>query len=274
MHDGLRALYRQAMSPAMRTRIAAWRHHFRHRAMRVDAGYSASHARLDALRNRYAGQTCFILGNGPSMRGFDLSQLAGYQTFCLNRGYLLWQEQRLTPSFLVAVNGLVIEQFAAEIAAIDVEIFAPWLHRAAFASRDVTFFEERWDDAFSMDATDGLSSLATVTNTTLQLAFHMGFARVVLLGIDHYFSASSDGRPHQMIVQAKGDSDHFRDDYFAPGTRWHLPDLELSERGYKMTQTAYKQAGRQVLNATPGTKLTVFEQVALADIIGPAHPHR
>lgn len=242
--------------------------------MRTDPGYRASQARLEALRDRFAGQTCFILGNGPSMRGFDLSKLAGYETFCLNRGYLLWQEQGLTPTFLVVVNGLVIEQFAAEIAAIDTEIFVPWLQRAAFAGRDVTFFEERWDDAFSPDAVRGLSSLATVTNTTLQLAFHMGFSRVVLLGIDHHFSASRHGRPHQMIIQATGDSDHFREDYFAPGTRWHLPDLELSERGYKMAQAAYKQSGRQVLNATPGSKLTVFEQVPLADIIGPTRAHR
>lgn len=272
MKDGLRTLYKRVVPSAMQTRVAALRQHYRHRGMRTDADYRASHARLENLRDRFAGQTCFILGNGPSMRGFDLSQLAGYQTFCLNRGYLLWQEQGLTPSFLVVVNGLVIEQFAAEISAIDTQIFVPWLERAAFAGREVTFFEERWDEAFSQDATRGLSSLATVTNTTLQLAFHMGFARVVLLGIDHYFSASQGGRPNQMIVQAKGDSDHFRDDYFAAGTRWHLPDLDLSERGYKLADAAYKRAGRQVLNATPGTRLSVFKKVALAEIIG-AHPH-
>lgn len=204
-----------------------------------------------------------ILGNGPSMRAFDLRQLEGRYSFCLNRGYLLWQEQGRVPDALVSVDRLVVSQFAAQLQSVGAMMFFPWLLRSHFNGKleDIVFFEERWDDAFITDARHGLSSLSTVTNTALQLAYHMGFSTVILLGIDHYFRA--EGPANQMVVQKTGDPDHFRADYFAPGTKWHLPDLDASERGYRLAKVAYEKAGRRIINATPGTRLEVFEKMPL-----------
>jgi len=265
----LRVLYRRIAPLHVQTRVASLRQRYRHVGARRGARFRQSLGRLQALRNAYEGQCCVIIGNGPSMRDFDLKRLAGLKTFCLNRGYLLWQEQGLSPDFLVVVNQLVIEQFSAELQSVGALKFVPWLHKDRFTPSDdgIVFFEERWDESFMTDAVAGLSSLATVTNTTLQLAWHMGFSSVILLGIDHYFAASEKGRPNEMVVQAQDDVDHFRPDYFAPGVRWHLPDLELSERGYKLAKRTFELAGRKIVNATPGTRLDVFEKVDLETAI-------
>ena len=49
--------------------------------------------------------------------------------------------------------------------------------------------------------------------------------------------------------------------YFGKGFRWQLPDFETSEIGYRLARQAYEGAGRQVLDATIGGKLTIFPKV-------------
>lgn len=263
--DPLRRIYREFLPYGVRRRVAAWRQRGRHWPARTDPRFQQSMARLGALRDSQRGRSCVIIGNGPSMRDFDLSQLSNVHTFCLNRGYLLWNEQGLVPDYLVSVNRLVLEQFGAEIEAMECETFVPWLQRHLLDDRQqrLIFFEERWDNVFVGDAHHGVASLATVTNSTLQLAWHLGFAHVILLGIDHHFAASERGRPHEMVNQTSDDVDHFRPDYFAPGTRWHLPDLELSELGYRLAKERFESDGRTIVNATPDTRLEIFDRRSL-----------
>jgi hypothetical protein len=87
----------------------------------------------------------------------------------------------------------------------------------------------------------------------------MGFEQVILIGVDHNYSTK--GKPNTTVVSQGDDPNHFNAGYFGKGFRWQLPDLEASERGYRMARAAYEQAGRQVLDATIGGKLTVFPKV-------------
>lgn len=98
-----------------------------------------------------------------------------------------------------------------------------------------------------------------MTYVALQLAFHMGFSQVILIGVDHHYT--STGRPNTTVVSQGEDRDHFHGDYFGKGFRWQLPDLETSERAYRMARTAYERSGRQVLDATIGGRLNVFPKV-------------
>ena len=100
---------------------------------------------------------------------------------------------------------------------------------------------------------------ATVTNVALQLAFYMGFEQVILIGVDHNFSSKGDA--NKTVVSDGADPNHFSANYFGKGFRWQLPDLDTSEVGYKMAREAYRNAGREVLDATVGGKLTVFPKI-------------
>ena len=86
------------------------------------------------------------------------------------------------------------------------------------------------------------------------------FQQVILIGVDHNF-VSTQGRPNTTVVSQGDDPNHFSPGYFGHGFRWQLPDLETSERGYAMARRAYEAAGRQVLDATVGGKLTIFPKV-------------
>ena len=230
--------------------------------MRVLPEGRAARAHLAALRDAHRGETCVILGNGPSIRGFDLARLDAAATFCLNRGYLLWEDSGREPSFFVAVNDLVIDQFHSEIAGLSCPLFLPWIHRDRFRGvPNAVFVELRNDVRFTTDVRWGVAPCGTVTVAAMQLAYHMGFSTVVLLGVDHRFQTT--GPPHARVRQDGGDPNHFRSDYFGDGTLWNLPDLRLSERGYAMARAAFEAAGREVFNATPDSALNVFARAEL-----------
>jgi hypothetical protein len=93
----------------------------------------------------------------------------------------------------------------------------------------------------------------------LQLAFYMGFEQVILIGVDHNFASKGDA--NKTVVSTGEDPNHFSPAYFGQGFRWQLPDLDTSEIGYTLARKAYREAGREVLDATVGGKLTIFTKV-------------
>jgi hypothetical protein len=92
----------------------------------------------------------------------------------------------------------------------------------------------------------------------------MGFEKVILVGVDH--SGSVPGKANSTIVSQGDDPNHFDPRYFGKGFRWQLPDFETSEIGYRLARQAYAAAGRQVVDATIGGKLTIFPKVDYAGL--------
>jgi hypothetical protein len=219
--------------------------------------------RLQHYHQRHVGERCFIIGNGPSLKQTDLSKLKGEITFGLNRIYLAFDQLNFLPTYYVAVNDLVIEQCLSEILALPMPRFLSWRSRRFFTAApdaQTIFLHTTYSGAkFATDARGRLWEGATVTYVALQLAYYMGFSTVILIGVDHSFSAQ--GKPNATVVSQGEDRDHFHGDYFGKGFRWQLPDLETSERAYRMAKSAFERAGREVLDATIGGKLQVFPKV-------------
>jgi hypothetical protein len=223
-------------------------------------------SRLAALKNRHSGERCFIIGNGPSLRETDVSMLKDEFTFGMNRIYLAFEDWGFETSFLVSVNDLVIEQCVDDFLMLDMPRFFSWRSRKFFP-RD-TFKREKspmflhttyTGPKFSSDVSGRVWEGATVTNVCLQLAFHMGFHRAILIGVDHSFAAK--GKPNTTVISDGDDESHFDPRYFGKGFRWQLPDLDTSEQGYWMARHVYETAGRSVLDATIGGHLQVFPKV-------------
>jgi hypothetical protein len=221
--------------------------------------------RLAALKDIHKGKRAFVIANGPSLKQTDMSKLKNEFTFGMNRIYLMFPELGFSTTFLTVVNDLVIEQTASDLAALSLPKFIAWRSRRHFPkelpiSQLPTFLYTSYTGPhFSSDVRGRVWEGATVTNVTLQLAFHMGFQQVILIGVDHNYTAT--GKPNTTVVSQGDDPNHFSPSYFGKGFRWQLPDLETSEVGYAMVRDAYRKAGRQVLDATIGGKLTIFPKV-------------
>ncbi|MEW6240308.1 MAG: hypothetical protein AB1564_05815 [Chloroflexota bacterium] len=238
--------------------------------------------RLAALKDIHKGKRAFVIANGPSLKQTDLSKLRNEFTFGMNRIYLIFPELGFSTTYLTVVNDLVIEQTINDLIALEIPKFLSWRSRRHFfdlkpfdvaqgkpstfnpstslrASLPTFLYTTYQSPKFSTDVRGRVWEGATVTNVTLQLAFHMGFQQVILIGVDHNYIAA--GRPNTTVTSQGDDPNHFSPAYFGKGFRWQLPDLETSEMGYRMARKAYEDAGREVLDATIGGKLTVFPKV-------------
>ena len=240
-----------------------WYNRTRHQAAAIfDARLRQSQRRLADLKNIHEGERCFILGNGPSLAKMDLQPLRAEKTFGANRIYLLFSRLGFSTTYYAAVNTLVIEQAREEIRQLDMPKFLTWRGRRWVGGDPrVVFLDSDYTDppSFARTVTGRVFEGSTVTYVALQLAFHMGFEEVILIGVDHAFS--SPGRPNTTVVSAGDDPDHFSPQYFGKGFRWQLPDLVASERAYRLAKQAFESDGRRVLDGTIGGKLQVFPKV-------------
>lgn len=212
----------------------------------------------NVFADKHKGKTALIIGNGPSLNSVPVKFLKKYKSFGTNRIYLL---PDFTATFYCAVNPLVIQQSADEINAYGAT--------AKFISDSE---RDRIQGCYPL-VSHGLRTFSynpaayifeghTVTYVCMQLAFHMGFTTVLLVGVDHRFKM--DGAPNSETVWQGDDPNHFSPDYFR-GTRWNNPDLANSEIAYRMAKKAFEDAGRRIVNLTEGSALDVFERGTIAE---------
>jgi hypothetical protein len=236
-------------------------------AWRYSSVAAASRRLLAEYRNWHAGDRCFVLANGPSLAATDIGQLRGEYTFSMNRAYLMYGDWGFQPSYYVCINDLVLEQFSSDIARLPMPKFLNFSQRKLFGEEACYLrIPPRLRERFNADVTRPITSGATVTYATLQLAFFMGFREVVILGMDHRFADT--GTPNRTVVRAAAkDANHAHPDYFPQGIKWQLPDLVRSEHAYGIARTAYERAGRRIVDATVGGACTVFERRDLAAVL-------
>ncbi len=222
---------------------------------------------LRQCRNCHRGQRCFIIGNGPSLKKTNLGLLRDEITFGMNRIYMLFPEMGFPTTYYVSINTLVIEQCAEEIKSLTMPKFITWRGRHWLANDPGSIFldtDYTGPETFSGDVCGSVFEGSTVTYVALQIAFHMGFETVILIGVDHSFKTK--GPANATVISQGDDLNHFAPEYFGKGFKWQLPDLEASERAYHLARQAYEDGGRSVLDATVGGKLTVFPKVDYASL--------
>ncbi|WP_230843214.1 6-hydroxymethylpterin diphosphokinase MptE-like protein [Gloeobacter morelensis] len=221
-----------------------------------------SRRRLLAWKNRYAGRSSVIVCNGPSLLKSDLSLLKDTFTIGMNKINLLFERSDFRPSCIVSVNPLVLEQNADFFNQTNIPLFLDnFARRFVHPRPNVVFLHSASQIKFARDCSVSIYQGYTVTFVALQLAFHMGFARVGLIGCDHSFNAK--GPANKTVVSKDQDSDHFDPNYFAGGVRWQLPDLAGSETAYALAGAVYAAAGRQIHNCTEGGRLELFTRMPL-----------
>jgi hypothetical protein len=217
--------------------------------------------RLAALRDKHRGKRCFIIGNGPSLKQTDLSKLEGEFTLGQNRIYLAFPELGFTTNYYLSVNDLVIEQCAEDIQNLAMPRFISWRGRKWIKPQDNLYFLHTTytGEKFARDIRGRVWEGGTVTYTSLQVAYYLGFSQVILVGVDHNYV--TQGKPNETVVSQGDDPNHFHPGYFGKGFRWQLPDLIQWEDAYRLARRTYEADGRSVMDATVGGKLRVFPRV-------------
>ena len=195
-------------------------------------------------KNKHQGETCIIIGNGPSLRDVSNAFLNSFITFGSNRIFL-----KYVPTYYVCINKLVLEQNKTIIDFLSCEKFLKNNNLNC-----LTYPKE-----FSLEPDKWVYEGFTVTFVSMQLAYYMGFTTVLLVGVDHRYKF--DGKPNQMNMTPLGEDDvnHFSPEYFK-GMFWHNPDLERSALSYGMAKRVFEKNGRKIINLTKDSALDIFEK--------------
>ncbi|MDP2355751.1 MAG: DUF115 domain-containing protein [Beijerinckiaceae bacterium] len=225
--------------------------------------------------NRFKGQRCFIIGNGPSLNKHDLSLLENEYSFGVNSFYYKTRESGFRPTFYVVEDSSVMKENIAEIRAYEAPFkFFPTIYRNLHAKTPNTFFfhmnrgfyEKTSPNyavpRFSTDASKVLYCGQSVTYINLQLAFFMGFTEVYLIGMDFdYVIPESHKRNGDVLLSDTDDTNHFHKDYFGKGKTWKDPKLDRVAMNYRQAKISYEAVGRRIYNATVGGHLEIFPRV-------------
>lgn len=220
--------------------------------------------RLQAWRNKHVGERVFIIGNGGSLNQTDLDLIAGEHAIAMNRISLIYGRTTWRPSYYLFVSDNVrhptwgrdwtdsVNQAVSEPGTTSFvwDSFTDLVEDSTNVQWLSTVTERPLasDGTFSTNIAQYISKTGTTMNTAFQLAYHLGFSQVVLLGADLSWVTTTG---------TEKDANHFDPSYSA-----QIPDGERERRRMRLAhQYAYPHfldAGRQVLNATVDTWLDTY----------------
>lgn len=214
------------------------------------------------LKDRHRGETVVLVANGPSLNKMDLSWLNQYTTIGMNKIYLGFKKFGFYPNYYVCVNDKVIEQSEEQIRALSCVKFLSDRAPGKRIGEDALTYLINADyrkERFSKDLSKGLREGGTVTYAALQIAYYLGFTKVIIIGMDHNFTF--EGRPNESRVMNGADVNHFAENYFGYGQTWDNPDLMKSEESYVVADREFCNNGRVILDATEGGKCDIFKKI-------------
>ncbi|NEQ78812.1 MAG: hypothetical protein F6K26_00490 [Moorea sp. SIO2I5] len=231
------------------------------------------------LHNRHAGERCFILATGPSIKSQNLKLLQGENCIAVSNFFLHPDYSLIRPRYYcIAPYHLPLTE----------ESWSGWMKELDHGTGDSTFFfslrdQKRvevtghfanrqlhylWFGASSemilnsgIDLTRPILPIHTVTIMALQVAIYMGFRQIYLLGCDH-----------NQIIGLNKSKYFFSTEEFVQVTKrpleWNERDIEWFCQEYVDQWGNYKLMRRladansiQILNATPNSLLDVFPRV-------------
>lgn len=256
---------------------------------------STAHSDLDRFKSIHAGQRCFVMGNGPSLNKMNLQRLKGEMVFACNGAFLLFDRISWRPQYYTCVDTRVIRDRAKDIVQMldaypDIVGFFPsviHLHDGSgmeFDCRSIIspgsnryYFHEIQNSlqgpvelTFSLDVSRYVVQPYTVAITMLQIAAHMGFSEIYLIGCDTDYKVQDTVKQEGRAIEGVGllltstaddDSSHFDPRYFGKGREWHNPQVSKMIEHHTWAEKALKRTQIRVFNATVGGQLEVYPRV-------------
>ena len=208
-----------------------------------------------------------IVANGPSLNKTDFRLIRNQICFGLNKIYLGFEKFRFYPRYYVAINELVLRQAHEEIKKLTSVKFLSKRAPELFQEGALTHLLNTTDPGprFSMDISERAAEGWTVTHVALQIAYYMGFTKVVIVGLDHRFEFSGSANEQRLLAGA--DKNHFSSEYFGFGQQWNNPDLEQSEASFREAKVVFESNGREVIDATVGGACNIFRKCDLREAL-------
>jgi hypothetical protein len=224
--------------------------------------------KLSRLKGSLKNKPLLIVGNGPSLNKTPLEKFMNINSMGMNKIDLIFPRTSWRPDYVVVSNGLVVKQHLKYFLQSKIPTFFSWKTRWVIPlkyRKNLNFFLEKSSQNFNADFSSGLGTSGTVTNIALQLAYYLEASPIIIVGVDHNFIHS--GKPLDYEKVKSFDQNHFDPNYFQKGKYWGIPDLILSEKGYRNAKEAYERSGKEIYDATVDGKLNIFKKISIEEAL-------
>lgn len=223
------------------------------------------------LKDSALGQTCFLIGNGPSLTMADLEDIRGTPSFASNKIFLAFPNTSWRPTFYAATDlPCIAEAQERMLPASETQCFFPTYaprHRKLKAWYFDLLVQSGETPDFKTNLENGVGSGATVSFFHLQLAYHMGFERVCLIGCDCNYQVSDAEADNDGYVQNTASGNYFVEHYHSRGERIAKVNVDGQIACFESAKNAFESDGRSIINATRGGNLNVFPRLSLESIL-------
>lgn len=218
--------------------------------------------------------TLVLLGNGPSLRSFDLTSLHGVHTLGMNAAYRYWAKTGWYPSYYACLDTVFTESHKLPLY---------WLVRNR-EENGIRFFLLRrnildfypelktnpnviiFDDYLQSPYFEGVAPLTTGSHAALFAAM-LGYKKVILLGIDAIYvqqipEAEKIGENALELKKTPVENpNYFFDDYQQKGDRYTIPDAEadLHYKSWVAVKRRLDELRIQVVSVNPRSRVDFFD---------------
>lgn len=232
--------------------------------------------KIRQFKDIHKGETCFIIGNGPSLKAEDLEMLQkkNIPCFAFNRIYLMFDKTNWRPTYYISQDEKTLFSCQDKISNMkDVNYkFIPIqlkyynnikVKNALYFNLNGGYDGEKYNFSTNIDIL--VENSTTVAHSAVQLAVYMGFTTIYFIGVDHNFSVYQNEKGE--IIKDKTVRDYFTDDYNKDKSKLYIPRLDRSTKAFLASKIYCDANNIKIKNATRGGKLEVFERVDLDKLL-------
>ena len=197
--------------------------------------------KISAVQPIFRGKTCFIIGGGPSLSKIDWNRLAGKNTIAINKAFISYPNADVlywTDSRFYSWYKNEIDQYKGIKYAI--RFNATQNGEVQLLNRGIRFGLETRADTLAHGNNSGYAAI--------NLAYHLGAKKIVLLGYD-MGNVGGKGHYHEGYSSTRTTSNEIYQKQFIPGFTFIANEL--------------KKKNVEVWNGCHTSKLTVFPRISL-----------
>lgn len=191
----------------------------------------------------WSGETVYLIGGGPSLKGFEWNRLRGKKTIAINKAIKFWPEA----DAMYWTDGRIWTWLEKEIQDYKGLKFTirpkPYPSDVHILRRGIKFGLEKAKNTIAHGNNSGYAAI--------NLAIHLGAKRIILLGYD----MGNDGK-----------SSHFHDGYPSNATSEKIYKDQFLP-GFDVLKDCLKGTGIQIFNACPTSKLKTFKRISIEEAL-------
>jgi hypothetical protein len=222
--------------------------------------------KLRQLKDIKKGESCYIVGNGPSLTLEDLELLKGKDCFAANLIFRLYDQTEWRPTYY-----FIQDRYADTGNHVD-EMNVPYLFIGEYYWRKrgmknpnaicthTLISKDKENIDFSTDISKGIVNHWTVTYVMIQTAVYMGYQTIYLLGMDHNYALTYDENGN--VVEHEDVVSHFFEDR---NPQEVIANIEAMNKAYISARKYAEAHGINIYNVTRGGKLEWFERKTLEE---------